>query len=370
MSLCVIAGARPNFIKLAPVLAALRDQGISHFLVHTGQHADSAMSDVFFHELGIPPPAAHLGIGVDAPVRQVARILLALDELWRTRRPRLVLVAGDVTSTLAGALAAAKADLPVAHLEAGLRSFDRSMPEELNRMLTDQMSALLFTTEAAADRNLAREGIAADRIRFVGNCMVDTLDRWLPAALEREPWKAYGMAAGHYVLATLHRPANVDTPAALRSSLAILGRVAARLPVLLPVHPRTARRIADDGLLPPAGVQLLEPQPYLANLGLMARARLVLTDSGGIQEETTALGVPCLTLRDNTERPATLVEHGGTSRLVGRRVEAVLSALDTVLAGGWPPGNRPLLWDGQAGRRVAAELGLWLAAETTTLTPL
>jgi len=366
MELCVIAGARPNFIKLAPVLAALRDLGVPHTLVHTGQHLDPAMSDVFFQELGIPPPEHHLGIGSDAPVRQLGNMLLALHDCWAGQRPRLVLVAGDVTSTLAGALAAAKADIPVAHLEAGLRSFDRTMPEELNRVLTDQLSELLFTTEAAAARNLAAEGIGADRIRFTGNCMVDTLDRWLPAALQREPWKSHGVAPGHYVLATLHRPSNVDSAGALRSSLDALARVAARLPVLFPVHPRTARRLRDDGFRPPPGLRLLEPQPYLTNLGLMAKARVVLTDSGGMQEETTALGVPCLTLRENTERPATLVEHGGTSRLVGHRAENVLGAFDTVLAGGWPPSVRPPLWDGQAGRRVAAELDLWLTASRAT----
>ncbi len=357
--LCVV-GARPNFMKMAPVVSALARRGIPHLLVHTGQHYDAKMSQVFFDELGMPAPDVDLGVGSDSHARQTARIMTLFEDLCLERKPDLLLVAGDVNSTIAASLVAAKLGIAVGHVEAGLRSFDRTMPEEVNRVLTDHLSDLLFTTEESGNANLRREGIGEDKIRFVGNCMVDTLDRHAERAVAAAPWEGLGLAAGSYALLTLHRPSNVDDDATLRQVLSAVREVARRLPVLFPVHPRTAQRIAGLGLEvgAEAGLRLLEPLPYLAFLGLMARARLVLTDSGGIQEETTALGVPCLTLRWNTERPVTLIASGagGTNRLVGNDPEAIRRASDEILSGpAATPGAglRPPLWDGRAAERIA-----------------
>lgn len=352
--LCVV-GARPNFMKMSPVVSELARRGIPHLLVHTGQHYDARMSQVFFDELGMPAPEVDLGVGSDSHARQTARIMVLFEELCLERKPTLILVAGDVNSTIAASLVAAKLGIAVGHVEAGLRSFDRTMPEEVNRVLTDHLSDLLFTTEESGNENLRREGIGEDKIRFVGNCMVDTLDRHAARAVAAAPWEKLGFEPGSYSLLTLHRPSNVDDDATLRPILEAVREVSRRLPVLFPVHPRTAQRIDGLGLQEDDSLRLLEPLPYLAFLGLMARARLVLTDSGGIQEETTALGVPCLTLRWNTERPVTLT--AGTNRLVGNDPEAIRRAADEILAGsaaGLATGApaRPPLWDGRAAERI------------------
>jgi UDP-N-acetylglucosamine 2-epimerase (non-hydrolysing) len=286
--------------------------------------------------------------------------MMALEEVWLERRPDLVVVAGDVNSTMAAALVAAKLHIPVAHVEAGLRSFDRSMPEEINRIVTDRLSELLFTTEASANENLRAEGTPAEKIHFVGNSMIDTLDKHLAAALERRPWEFYGLPPGAYALVTLHRPSNVDDPATLGRLVEVLSDLAAQLPMLFPVHPRTRQRLAAIRAPVASELRLCEPLPYLPFLGLMAQARCVLTDSGGIQEETTALGVPCLTLRWNTERPVTLTH--GTNRLVGPDPDRIREGFEAALRDGPPSVTRPPLWDGQASRRIVDVIEAWAAS--------
>lgn len=352
MLICSVVGARPNFMKMAPVVEALRRRGLPHVLVHTGQHYDEAMSRVFFDELGMPEPDVNLEIGSDTPTRQTARILLAFEEFCLRERPDLILVGGDVTSTLAVALVASRLGIPLGHVEAGLRSFDRAMPEEINRVVTDHLSTFLFTTEESANRNLEREGIRPESVHFVGNCMIDTLKRHVESAVARAPWKQYEVEPGEYALLTLHRPSNVDSADSVNKLMEALGRVAELLPILFPVHPRTLARLREARVVLPEGIRTTEPLPYETFLGLMARAKLVLTDSGGIQEETTALGVPCLTLRENTERPVTLTH--GTNRLVGADRAAIRRSVESILAGDWPSGGSVPLWDGQAGSRIAA----------------
>jgi UDP-N-acetylglucosamine 2-epimerase (non-hydrolysing) len=349
--LCVV-GARPNFMKMAPVVRALLRGAISCRLLHTGQHYDPGMSRVFFGQLGLPEPDTCLGVGSDSHVRQTARIMTGVEEALADLRPSLVVVGGDVNSTVATAFAAAKTGVPVAHVEAGLRSFDRQMPEEVNRVVTDHLSSLLFTTEEAANENLAREGIDTGRVHFVGNCMVDTLLEHVTSALEARPWERFGLGHGDFALVTLHRPSNVDEDGTLTDIMSTLAEVARSVPVLFPVHPRTAARL--NGLRGSAAEALIicEPLPYLDFLGLMAGARMVLTDSGGIQEETTVLGVPCLTLRWNTERPVTT--SMGTNRLVGTDAAKILAAVGEILGGAWSAGSRPPLWDGHAGDRIAS----------------
>ncbi len=368
--MCVV-GARPNFMKAAPLLSAFAEGPVPLpcSLVHTGQHYDAAMKDAFFRQLGIPEPDVDLGVGSGSHAWQTAEIMRRFEPVLEAQRPEAVIVVGDVNSTVACALVAAKLGVPVVHVEAGLRSFDRSMPEEINRVLTDQLSELLFTTERQARENLLHEGIAPWRIHFVGNVMIDTLraqePRAVPAAetLARLAPRALRRAgeAGHALL-TLHRPSNVDCPATLRGILGAVARIARRLPVVFPVHPRTRaaiERLGIAGRLEAAGVVLTGPLGYLETLGLMREARLVLTDSGGMQEETTALGVPCLTLRENTERPVTLTE--GTNELVGTDPERIRAAAERVLAGGRRRGRVPERWDGQAARRIRAVLERWLA---------
>jgi UDP-N-acetylglucosamine 2-epimerase (non-hydrolysing) len=349
--ICSVVGARPNFMKMAPLVRELRRRGVGSTLVHTGQHYDAAMSKVFFEELGIPEPDFNLEIGSDTATRQTARIMMAFEEVCRRKTPDLILVGGDVNSTIAVAMVAARLGIRLGHVEAGLRSFDRTMPEEINRVLTDHLADYLFTTEESANVNLLREGLPADRIHFVGNCMVDTLQEHVASALESSPWTPFGFSPGKYGLLTLHRPSNVDAESALQRIMRAMEGVAARLPVLFPVHPRTAGRLESSGIKVPEGVRVCESLPYKTFLGLMAKAKVVLTDSGGIQEETTALGVPCLTLRDNTERPVTLTH--GTNRLVGSDPERIVQSLDQILAGAWPSGDRVPLWDGRASIRIA-----------------
>jgi UDP-N-acetylglucosamine 2-epimerase (non-hydrolysing) len=360
--LCVV-GARPNFVKIAPLLRAMRGRGgLEPRLVHTGQHYDGAMSDRFFADLAIAPADINLGVGSGSHAAQTAEIMRRLEPVLVEQRPDLLLVVGDVNSTMAAAITAAKLGIRVAHVEAGLRSFDRTMPEEINRVLTDAIADLLFVTEQSGRDNLLREGIAAERIHLVGNVMIDALEAARPRWQRSPVLDDLGLAADQpYGVLTLHRPSNVDEPARLGALLDALQEVARHLPIVFPVHPRARGRLADQpGLtwlepgvvVPGKGIACVPPQGYLDFVALMSRARLVLTDSGGIQEETTVLGVPCLTLRHNTERPVT-VTHG-TNRLVGsdpaRIVDEALRGLDQPPA----PASRPPLWDGHAAERIVA----------------
>ncbi|HEX7050683.1 MAG TPA: UDP-N-acetylglucosamine 2-epimerase (non-hydrolyzing) [Longimicrobiales bacterium] len=354
-----VAGTRPNLVKMAPLMQALRAApGIEPVLVHTGQHYDERLSEVFFRELEIPEPDHDLGVGSGSHARQTAEIMTRLDALFEQERPDLVVVVGDVNSTLAAALVAAKLGIPIAHVEAGLRSFDRRMPEEVNRVLTDAVSDFLFTTERAAEENLRREGIAPEKVHFVGNVMIDTLLRHRERAQALDMPGRVGERAGAYGVVTLHRPSNVDAPEVLGGLIDALAEVQRRIPLLFPVHPRTRRRLAEAGLeariASLGGLRLMEPLGYLEFLGLVAGARVVLTDSGGIQEETTVLGIPCLTLRENTERPVTVTQ--GTNRLVGMAPARIVEAAFEALEAPPPNGRRPELWDGHAADRVVATL--------------
>jgi UDP-N-acetylglucosamine 2-epimerase (non-hydrolysing) len=363
-----ITGARPNFPKAAPVIAALKalspdvagHTGIEQLLVHTGQHYDDRLSRVFFDELGLPDPDLNLGVGSGSHAVQTAAVMVGLEKLFLARRPSLVVVYGDVNSTVAAALVAAKLQIPVAHVEAGLRSFDLTMPEEVNRRVTDQLSELLFVTSAEAVGHLAREGVPDSAIHFVGNPMIDTLLSHLDAFDVAAARTAHGLTS-EYLVATLHRPANVDDPALVRQLVSVLHKVAERLPLVIPLHPRGRAALEAAGLSSAGGVIVTDPLPYTAFLGLVRGAAAVITDSGGVQEETTVLGVPCLTMRPNTERPVTITH--GTNRLV--TVDGVLPALDEVLSA--PPSVRPApaqarppLWDGAAGPRIAAIIAAWL----------
>lgn len=366
--LCVV-GARPNFMKIAPIMAALRAQpnAVPARLVHTGQHYDAEMKDAFFVQLGIPEPDIDLGVGSGTHAVQTAEVMKRFEPVLDAEQPAAVLVVGDVNSTIACALVAAKKGIPVIHVEAGLRSFDRAMPEEINRVLTDQISDLLFTTERSAHANLVREGVDPKKIRFVGNVMIDTLLAHVRHATppERVFERAadpgvYTRASGHALL-TLHRPSNVDDARVLTRLVESLRRIAERLPIVFPVHPRTAVRLAAAGLdklLDTPRILRLPPLSYLEMLGLMAKARVVLTDSGGVQEETTALGIPCITLRDNTERPITVEQ--GTNTIVGAEPGRIEAAVADVLATGGKAGRVPELWDGKAAQRIKTILWDWL----------
>ncbi|MEJ2564751.1 MAG: UDP-N-acetylglucosamine 2-epimerase (non-hydrolyzing) [Gammaproteobacteria bacterium] len=359
--LCVV-GARPNFMKIAPVITELRS-GPSRLrarLVHTGQHYDVAMNERFFQQLGIPAPDINLEVGSSSHAAQTAEIMKRIEPVLEAESPGALVVVGDVNSTIACALVAAKKGIPVAHVEAGLRSYDRAMPEEINRVLTDQISEWLFTTERTARENLLREGIDARKIHFVGNVMIDTLlghrPRAVPAAetLAAAPDPDLFLRAPHgFGVLTLHRPANVDDPEVLRRLLTSLGRVSEKIPLVFPLHPRTLTRIQAAGLeslLDNPRILRLSPLGYLEMLGLMSAARLVLTDSGGMQEETTALGVPCLTLRENTERPITVEE--GTNTIVGTDARHIEQSVSDIIATGGKSGRVPELWDGHAARRI------------------
>ncbi len=349
-----VVGARPNFMKVAPIVRAMeRSPGFASRLVHTGQHYDPAMSRVFFEELDLPAPDLHLGVGSGTHAAQTARVLIAFERVLIDERPDLVIVVGDVNSTLACALAAAKLHVPVAHVEAGLRSRNFAMPEELNRLLTDRLSSYLFTPSADADHNLIAEGHDPGRIHRVGNVMIDSLLRHRSEAERRSQVLAtLGLASRQYGVLTLHRPETVDHPERLASALAAVGRVASLLPVVYPVHPRT-RKLLDPAALD-GNLRLLEPLGYLDFLKLMDHALLVLTDSGGIQEETTVLGIPCLTLRRETERPITVSE--GTNTVVGLDSEQILAEIRRILRGEGKTGRVPELWDGRAAERLVAVL--------------
>ena len=358
-----MVGARPNFMKVAPVWKAIAARGaLKQKLVHTGQHYGPKMSEVFFSDLGIPPPDVHLGVGSGTHAEQTARAMLALEPVFASERPDLISVAGDVNSTLAAALVAVKMEIPLAHVEAGLRSFDRTMPEEINRVLTDRVSDLLLTPSPDADENLLREGTDRARIFLVGNAMIDSLLQSLDRALATGTLEAMRLRAREYAVCTLHRPVNVDDPRALSRLLSTLIEIGRRLPVVFPVHPRTRRTMEQSGLLAVAeverGLRLLEPMGYLELLALTSRARLILTDSGGLQEEATALGVPCLTLRESTERPVTVTR--GTNVLVGTDPARIMKEVERVLADRACTFQVPELWDGKAGERIAALYEEWL----------
>jgi UDP-N-acetylglucosamine 2-epimerase (non-hydrolysing) len=346
-----VAGARPNLIKIKPVIDGLESAGATTVFVHTGQHYDHAMSGVFLEDLGLRDPDRSLGVGSGTHAEQTGQVMVAFERVLGDLAADVVVVAGDVNSTLACALVAAKSGVQVAHVEAGLRSRDWSMPEEVNRLATDRVSDYLFAPSTDAVDNLVREGYRADQVHLVGNVMVDSLVANVGRAKSRAVAARFGFEPGRYGLVTLHRPANVDDPAALDQLYETLGGVAANLPLLFPVHPRTRARIGDR--LTPRGVTLTEPCGYLDFLSLEASAALVLTDSGGVQEETTVLGVPCLTLRESTERPITVTE--GTNQVVGRSPQRVVEAARRVLELG-RAARRPALWDGRAGERIAEVL--------------
>ncbi|MEY2476032.1 MAG: hypothetical protein QOG87_1347 [Actinomycetota bacterium] len=343
-----MAGARPNFMKIKPVLDALESRGVDAILCHTGQHYDPLMSDVFFSELGIRRPDHHLEVGSGSHAEQTAGVMTAFESLVTAVSPDVVVVVGDVNSTMAAAVVAAKAGVLVAHVEAGLRSRDWSMPEEINRVVTDRVSDYLFAPSADAVDNLVREGYRSDQIHLVGNVMVDTLLANLERARARPILADLGLTARKYGLVTLHRPANVDAPEVLAGITAALAEVAAECPLLFPVHPRARDAVEAGGV--PDGVRVIDPLGYLDFIALEAEAALVLTDSGGVQEETTVLGVPCLTLRDNTERPITVDE--GTNTVVGTDPKRIVVTARDAL-GAAPHGRRPALWDGKAAARIA-----------------
>jgi UDP-N-acetylglucosamine 2-epimerase (non-hydrolysing) len=343
-----VVGARPNFMKVMPVLNALKHKtGVVQTVIHTGQHYDVNMSKVFFEQLGIPEADVNLGVGSGSHATQTAEIMVGLESVILERAPDVVVVYGDVNSTVAAALVCAKLGVRLAHVEAGLRSFDRSMPEEINRVVTDRLADLLFTPSEDGDENLLREGIARERIFRVGNVMIDSLLRFIPGKIEEDG------PPERYALVTLHRPANVDNSTTLKEVLQSLLDVSRELAVLFPAHPRTRQRIADFGLNM-GQLRLQDPLPYMEFVQLQRRATVVITDSGGIQEETTFLGVPCLTLRDNTERPITVTQ--GTNVLVGRDRSRLRLELARILAGEAKKGTVPPLWDGQAGERIARVL--------------
>ncbi|MBV9574239.1 MAG: UDP-N-acetylglucosamine 2-epimerase (non-hydrolyzing) [Acidobacteriales bacterium] len=349
MHILHIVGARPNFMKAAPVMRALQQRGTKQTLVHTGQHYDANMSEVFFSQLQMPAPDVNLEVGSGSHARQTAEIMTRLESVVLERKPDVVAVYGDVNSTLAGALVCAKLLVPAAHIEAGLRSFDRTMPEEINRVVTDRLSDWLFTPSEDAGTNLQQEGVAEDKIFLVGNVMIDSLLRLLPLAAKTDS----PVPAERYALVTLHRPANVDSGNALGSILEELLQLSAQLTVVFPVHPRTRQRISDLGM-DLGRLHLLDPLPYMEFLALEQRAAVVITDSGGVQEETTYLRVPCLTLRANTERPVTVTQ--GTNVVVGNDREKLRLELGKILDGNFKAGQPPPLWDGHAAERIAEVL--------------
>jgi UDP-N-acetylglucosamine 2-epimerase (non-hydrolysing) len=354
----IIAGARPNFMKVAPIIRAIRERqqagvALEYRLVHTGQHYDARMSGDFFLQLEIPPPDVNLEVGSGTQAEQTAGIMIGYEKLMMEKACELCLVVGDVTSTMACSIAAQKMGIKVAHVEGGIRSGDWTMPEEINRMVTDTISNWFFTTSETANHNLRKLGVSEDRIFFVGNTMIDTLlANW--NRLRRPPfWEAFGLAPGNYIVVTLHRPANVDGEAELARLLGAILEGTRGMPVVFPVHPRTAKTLKSLGHLP-GNLRLVEPQPYLEFNYLVKHSRAVITDSGGITEETTVMGVPCMTLRNNTERPETVIL--GTNELLGTDPAALKPALDRLFAGTWKKGSIPELWDGKAGNRIVNAL--------------
>jgi UDP-N-acetylglucosamine 2-epimerase (non-hydrolysing) len=365
--ICVV-GARPNYMKMAPILRSLEKNDISAILIHTGQHYDPEMNDQLFADLNLRKPDINLNVGSGTHAMQTAEIMRNFEPLLDKFKPAAVMVVGDVNSTIACALVAAKKGIRVIHVEAGLRSFDRNMPEEINRVLTDQLSDLLFTTETSAKDNLLREGIDANRIHFVGNVMIDSLLHALPHAtdltdilLDEKAMHTIAESPHGYGVVTLHRPSNVDQFETLSHVLSTLQKVSLRIPLIFAVHPRTWKNIVHFNLNSMLGERIIvtPPKAYLEMVGLMANATVILTDSGGMQEEATALSVPSLTLRDNTERPITIEQ--GTNTLVGQDAEYTLACIEDIIANGGKRGRQPELWDGRAAERIAAYLAHWLA---------
>ncbi|MEO7854834.1 MAG: UDP-N-acetylglucosamine 2-epimerase (non-hydrolyzing) [Rubrivivax sp.] len=355
----IIAGARPNFMKIAPILAAMQQRqaagGALRFrLVHTGQHYDASMSGEFFSQLGIPRPDVNLEVGSGTQAEQTGAIMIGYEQLLRSSRSDMCLVVGDVTSTMACAIAAQKLQVSVAHVEAGIRSGDWSMPEEINRLVTDSITNHFFTTSAWAGDNLRRSGVSDERIFFVGNTMIDTLLTHMERFRAPKFWDQAGLRAGEYFVMTLHRPANVDAPAGFAAVLSAVGAAARGMPVVFPVHPRTAKTLAQIADQVPANVLIVEPQPYLEFNHLVRHAKAVITDSGGITEETTVMGVPCITMRDSTERPETVTL--GTNELIGTDPAQLKPTLDKLFAGQWKRGSIPALWDGRTGVRIVEVL--------------
>ncbi|MCP5300306.1 MAG: UDP-N-acetylglucosamine 2-epimerase (non-hydrolyzing) [Chromatiaceae bacterium] len=363
MKIVNVVGARPNFMKMAPIIDALNEhpESFEHLLVHTGQHYDAKMSQSFFDDLGMPRPDIDLGVGSGSHAEQTAQVMVKFEKVLMDERPDLVIVVGDVNSTMACTITAKKLGIKVAHVEAGLRSRDMKMPEEINRLCTDVLCDFLFTTDEGANENLLAEGVAPERIVFVGNVMIDTLQRHRVMAEGLHLMRDMGLQRGNYATLTLHRPSNVDDRATLEGILQALAEIAQRLPIVFPMHPRTRKMVESFGLseyLAGAdgtnGIIVTEPLGYLEFLHLNMNARLVMTDSGGLQEETTVLGVPCITLRFNTERPITVDQ--GTNVLVGNQKEKILSAANAVLAGNSRVGRVPDKWDGHAAQRIAGWL--------------
>lgn len=353
-----VTGARPNFPKVGPVMAALSARGVHQRLIHTGQHYDDRMSDIFFEQLALPRPDVNLGVGSGTHAAQTAHIMIALEQEFLAHPPTLVMVYGDINSTVAAALVASKLQIPMAHVEAGLRSFDMTMPEEVNRRITDQLSELLFVTSPEAIDHLRAEGLGDHAIHFVGNPMIDTLLGSLDK-LDAERVRSEFALPDRYAVATLHRPSNVDSPAQVAELVAALHGVADMLPIYIPLHPRGRQNLVDAGIESHSGIHLMEPLGYLEFVAMMRGSSLVLTDSGGVQEETTILGVPCLTMRPNTERPITITH--GTNQLVAvhELVPAARAALNPIVE---PERRTPPLWDGHAGERIADVVVDWLAA--------
>ena len=370
MNILCVCGARPNFMKIAPIVDALSHvDGLDCRLVHTGQHYDTRMSHLFFDELGIPQPDVNLEVGSGSHAVQTAQVMQRFEPLCVEDRPDWVVVVGDVNSTIACALVAAKLHIPVAHVEAGLRSFDREMPEEINRILTDALSTLLFVTEPSGVENLRREGVGDDRIHLVGNVMIDTLIRFRDRAAKSNIQETLGVEPNRYALVTLHRPSNVDDPIVFAGILDALETIGRDLPVVFPIHPRSRSYLDTMGLRSRCermgGLRLIDPLGYLDFLKLMTDASVVLTDSGGIQEETTILNVPCLTLRDNTERPITLTQ--GTNLLVGSRPQEIVRAYEEVKRNPPQPKHPPKYWDGRAADRIVAVLMEFADKECATV---
>jgi UDP-N-acetylglucosamine 2-epimerase (non-hydrolysing) len=358
MKILHVVGARPNFMKAAPVMRALSAyEDVSQVLVHTGQHYDVNMSEIFFRQLALPEADINLGVGSGSHAAQTAQIMMSLEPVVQEKNPDLLLVYGDVNSTVAAALVASKLLIPVGHVEAGLRSFDRTMPEEINRLLTDQLADLLFTPSLDGDENLIREGVQKSKIHLVGNVMIDTLKRLLPKLDGAISTKEF-VEFDRYGLVTLHRPSNVDDTTMLAGLIETLKTISRDLPVVFPVHPRTRCHLQSSGVdLDRSRLKLIDPLGYLEFLALQKHATVVITDSGGIQEETTILGVPCLTVRENTERPITV--EFGTNVLVGQDMERLKQEVNQVLKGRAKKGTVPPLWDGKAGQRIASIILRW-----------
>jgi UDP-N-acetylglucosamine 2-epimerase (non-hydrolysing) len=354
-----VVGARPNFMKIAPLMEAMRSEPrFRQVLVNTGQHYDEKMAGGFFRELNLPVPDRDLGVGSGSHAVQTAKVMMAFEEVCLEVKPDLVVVVGDVNSTMAAAIVAAKLVIPIAHVEAGLRSRDREMPEEINRIVTDRLADLLLTPSRDGDENLLAEGVPPERIRFVGNIMIDTLRRHLGVATFDRIRDRVPVEKGHYAVLTLHRPSNVDHPDTFNAILAALKSVARDMPIVFPVHPRTRTRLAEFGLdSAMSGFVLTEPLGYTDFLSLTSNARIILTDSGGLQEESTALGIPCLTMRENTERPVTITH--GTNRLVGTRTDDIVAGYHTAMATPTPD-RLPELWDGHTAERITSVFQEWL----------